>query len=92
MTGDAALAGLLAALEDRLRTWREPIAESVRATAADGESAIDDGTAADWLPGIRDEHEDDGGWQARWLDRPTWDRTVTPNIRRRTGQRPTRRR
>ena len=43
-------------------------------------------------PGIRDEHEDEGGWQARWLDRPTWDRTVTPNIRRRTGQRPARRR
>jgi hypothetical protein len=51
-----------------------------------------EGTASDWLPGIRDEHEDDGGWQARWLDRPTWDRTVTPNIRKRTGQRPTRRR
>jgi excinuclease ABC subunit B len=49
-----------------------------------------DGTASDWLPGIRDEHEDEGGWQARWLDRPTWDRTVTPNIRRRTGQRPAR--
>ena len=32
-------------------------------------------------PGIRDEHEDDdAGWQARWLDRPTWDRTVTPNV------------
>lgn len=54
----------------------------------------DDGaaTAADWLPGIRDEHEDDGGWQARWLERPTWDRTVTPNVIRRTGQRPPRRR
>jgi excinuclease ABC subunit B len=50
------------------------------------------GTAADWLPGIRDEHEDEAGWQARWLDRPTWDRTVTPNIRRRTGARPPRRR
>jgi hypothetical protein len=59
---------------------------------ADGEERGDDGTASDWLPGIRDEHEDDGGWQARWLDRPTWDRTVTPNIRRRTGQRPARRR
>jgi excinuclease ABC subunit B len=45
-------------------------------------------TAADWLPGIRDEHEDDGGWQARWLDRPTWDHTVTPNVVKRTGQRP----
>ena len=45
-------------------------------------------TAADWLPGIRDEHEDDGGWQARWLERPTWDHTVTPNVIKRTGQRP----
>ncbi len=53
---------------------------------------IDEGTVADWLPGIRDEHEDEAGWQARWLDRPTWDRTVTPNIRKRTGQRPGRRR
>ena len=53
--------------------------------------AVDDeggATAADWLPGIRDEHEDDGGWQARWLDRPTWDVTVTPNVLKRTGQRP----
>ena len=34
------------------------------------------GIAAELFPGIRDEHEDeDGGWQARWLDRPTWDRT-----------------
>jgi superfamily II DNA/RNA helicase len=49
-------------------------------------------TASDWLPGIRDEHEEDTGWQARWLDRPTWDHTVTPNIRRRTGSRPPRRR
>jgi hypothetical protein len=49
-------------------------------------------TAADWLPGIRDEHDDDGGWQARWLDRPTWDRTVTPNVIKRTGSRPPRRR
>jgi hypothetical protein len=50
------------------------------------------GTANELFPGIRDEHEDDdGGWQARWLDRPTWDRTVTPNIRKRTGQRPNRR-
>jgi hypothetical protein len=53
---------------------------------------IDEGTVADWLPGIRDEHEDEAGWQARWLDRPTWDRTVTPNIRKRTGQRSGRRR
>ena len=47
------------------------------------------GNASDLFPGIRDEHDDqDSGWQARWLDRPTWDVTVTPNIRRRTGQRP----
>ena len=51
------------------------------------------GVATDLFPGIRDEHEDEdaAGWQARWLDRPTWDHTVTPNIKRRTGQRPTRR-
>ncbi len=57
-----------------------------------GDGDIADGTVADWLPGIRDEHEDAAGWQARWLDRPTWDRTVTPNIRKRTGQRSSRRR
>ena len=59
---------------------------------AAGEPGIAEGTAADWLPGIRDEHEDEAGWQARWLERPTWDRTVTPNIRHRTGTRPPRRR
>jgi hypothetical protein len=53
----------------------------------DGEEGPHEGTAADWLPGIRDEHDDEGGWQARWLDRPTWDRTVTPNIVKRTGTR-----
>ena len=57
-----------------------------------GARAIGEGTAADWLPGIRDEHEDEAGWQARALDRPTWDRTITPNIRKRTGKRPARRR
>jgi excinuclease ABC subunit B len=57
-----------------------------------GEPSPDENTPADWLPGIRDEHEDSTGWQARWLDRPTWDRTVTPNIRRRQGTRPPRRR
>jgi hypothetical protein len=46
-------------------------------------------TASDWLPGIRDEHEEEG-WAARWIDRPTWDHTVTPNVIKRTGQRPTR--
>jgi hypothetical protein len=58
---------------------------------ADGHVEADDGTdpntASDWLPGIRDEHEDTGR-TAAWRDRPTWDRTVTPNVRRRTGTRP----
>jgi excinuclease ABC subunit B len=61
----------------------------------DGEAVevgVAEGTAADWLPGIRDEHEDEGGWQSRWLDRPTWDTSVTPNIRRRQGTRPPNRR
>jgi excinuclease ABC subunit B len=53
----------------------------------DGSHAPDEGTASDWLPGIRDEHDDDGGWQAAWLDRPTWDRHVTPNVIKRTGKR-----
>ncbi len=47
-------------------------------------------TASDWLPGIRDEHEDDG-WSVKWLDRPTWDHTVTPNVIKRTGTRSPRR-
>ncbi|MBA2254127.1 MAG: UvrB/UvrC motif-containing protein, partial [Chloroflexi bacterium] len=51
------------------------------------------GTASDWLPGIRDEHEgDDAGWMARWLEKPTWDRSVTPNVIKRTGTRPRQRR
>jgi Ultra-violet resistance protein B/UvrB/uvrC motif/Helicase conserved C-terminal domain len=62
------------------------------AGAEPGGDATAEGTPSDWLPGIRDEHEDSAGWQARWLDRPTWDRTVTPNIRRRQGTRPPRRR
>ena len=65
------------------------------ATADEPDDALAEPTAAtasDWLPGIRDEHDDDGGWQARWLDRPTWDRTVTPNVIKRTGSRPPRRR
>jgi hypothetical protein len=64
-------------------------AEDEPAATLDGEPG-GEVTDADWLPGIRDEHDDDGGWQARWLDRPTWDRAVTPNIRKRTGQRPVR--
>jgi excinuclease ABC subunit B len=68
------------------------VVQEVRVLAA-GEEPLepDAGTAADWLPGIRDEHDDDGGWQAKWLDRPTWDRRVTPNVIRRTGARPRRR-
>ncbi len=92
---------------DRLRRGLDVAVEAVPSTlevtsvevVAAGEEpalvgAVDDeggAIASDWLPGIRDEHDDDGGWQARWLERPTWDVTVTPNIRRRTGQRPPRR-
>ena len=54
------------------------------------DAAIDEGTASDWLPGIRDEHDDEAGWQAKWLERQTWDHRVTPNVIRRTGQRPRR--
>ena len=69
------------------------VVKDVRVVPASEEPLVpDEGTAADWLPGIRDEHEDDGGWQAKWLDRPTWDRRVTPNVIRRTGTRPRRRR
>jgi excinuclease ABC subunit B len=56
---------------------------------ADAETSAD--TASDWLVGIRDEHEDDG-WAAKWLERPTWDHTVTPNVIKRTGARSPRRR
>ena len=59
------------------------------ATAEEPDDALAEPTAAtasDWLPGIRDEHDDDGGWQARWLDRPTWDRTVTPNVDQANGK------
>ena len=66
-------------------------AEEEPSETLDGEPG-GDGTASDWLPGIRDEHDDSGGGQGRWTERPTWDRTVTPNIRKRTGQRPSRRR
>jgi excinuclease ABC subunit B len=61
-------------------------AEEEPADTLDG-ALPDEGTASDWLPGIKDEHDDEGGWQARWLDRPTWDRTVTPNVVKRTGTR-----
>ena len=64
----------------RRSAWWRPWSRTSLATAA---------TASDWLPGIRDEHEDDG-WAARWIERPTWDHTVTPNVIKRTGQRPAR--
>jgi excinuclease ABC subunit B len=67
---------------------------SVTVLPADEEpegDGVHEGTAADWLPGIKDEHEgDDAGWMARWLDRPTWDTRVTPNVVKRTGERPKR--
>jgi len=66
-------------------------AEEEPSETLDGEPG-GDGTASDWLPGIRDEHDDSPGGAGRWIERPTWDRTVTPNIRKRTGQRPARRR
>ena len=66
--------------------------EPVDGVDGEGPNGPAEGTAADWLPGIKDEHEDDAGWQARWLDRPTWDHSVTPNIRRRQGTRAPRRR
>ncbi len=54
---------------------------------------VDAGTAADVFPGLKDAHEDDDeGWMARWLDKPTWDHRVTPNVIKRTGARPRRRR
>ncbi|HET7676245.1 MAG TPA: excinuclease ABC subunit UvrB [Candidatus Limnocylindrales bacterium] len=69
----------------------EPAATLDGHVHGDGDVEPDEGTAADWLPGIRDEHEgDDTGWMARWLDRQTWDRRVTPNVIKRTGTRPPR--
>ena len=57
-----------------------------------GDAEPDAGTAADLFPGLRDAHEgEDEGWMARWLDKPTWDRRVTPNVIKRTGSRPRRR-
>ena len=66
--------------------------EPALAVAAVEGTSTDEGTASDWLPGIRDEHDDEGGWQAKWLERQAWDHRVTPNVIRRTGQRPKRRR
>jgi excinuclease ABC subunit B len=95
----------LAAVKSGLRRGRRAIASgeaaglevtSVTVLEAGEEPSVeepDEGTASDWLPGIRDEHEgDDAGWMARWLDRPTWDTRVTPNVVKRTGERPSQRR
>ena len=61
--------------------------------AAAGPGSPGEGTAADWLPGIRDEHDDDRpGDRGRPGERPTWDHTITPNVIHRTGARPSRRR
>jgi hypothetical protein len=66
------------------------VLEAGEEPAGDGETEF--GTASDWLPGIRDEHEgDDAGWMARWLEKPTWDARVTPNVVKRTGERPSQR-
>jgi hypothetical protein len=81
----------------------EPLAihEGPAAAADEGVAAAEEGmaptadagTAADVFPGIKDSHEDfDESWLARWLDRPTWDRRVTPNVIKRSGTRPKRRR
>ena len=76
-----------------LPSGEEPAAALDGTPEADGDGGAGGALASQLFPGIRDEHEDEGsGWQADWLERPTWDRTVTPNIRRRTGQRPGRRR
>jgi hypothetical protein len=83
--GEVAPSGLEVTSVTVLEAGEEPAGEDV------GENT-EFGTASDWLPGIRDEHEgDDAGWMARWLDRPTWDTRVTPNVVKRTGERPSQR-
>ena len=63
------------------------------------------GSAADWLPGIRDEHEETGDGSgegapeatvaaaapAERARRSAWDPSVTPNVIKRRGERPKRR-
>lgn len=58
-------------------------------------------TAGDWLPGLRDEHEDSdevaaapeqpSGTDSVLSRRRTWDPSVTPNVIKRRGERPRRR-
>ncbi len=88
--GEAALAPVMEVTSITVLPADEEPAENL--DGVPGEPGIDENTIADWLPGIRDEHDDDPGTRGRWQDRPTWDRSVTPNVRKRTGQRPGRRR
>jgi hypothetical protein len=69
----------------------EPLVGEPSDAGVDGGAVADAGTAADWLPGIRDEHDEPSG-RGGVGERQTWDRSVTPNVIRRTGQRPGRRR
>ena len=70
-----------------------PAGDEPLAGLEEGAPDVEEGTAADVFPGIKDSHEDlDEGWMARWVDRPTWDRRVTPNVIKRSGTRPKRRR
>jgi excinuclease ABC subunit B len=72
---------------DEAASRMSPAAVAAGALVEDLDGAlVSASTASEWLPGIRDEHEDDG-WAAKWLDRPTWDHTVTPNVIKRTGSR-----
>jgi hypothetical protein len=81
---------VLPAAEEPGEIFLEPGAGGDEAAAA---QVPGEGTATDWLPGIRDEHDDmPAGGFGRPGDRPTWDRTVTPNVIRRTGTRPPHRR
>ena len=89
--GDLGTAVWIAALLFAFAAVGEPVAVGADGHVhAHGDGDPDPDTAADWLPGLRDEHEgDDQGWMARWLDRSTWDRRVTPNVIKRTGERRT---
>jgi hypothetical protein len=79
--------------DDAQESALEVVAVTVLPADAEPLEGIEQGTASDVFPGIRDAHEgDDEGWMARWLDRPTWDRRVTPNVIKRTGTRRPRRR
>jgi excinuclease ABC subunit B len=76
-----------------LPAGEEPLTGMDGAVDVEEGATAEEGTAADVFPGIKDSHEDlDEGWMARWIDRPTWDRRVTPNVIKRSGTRPKRRR